>query len=187
MAEAEYGRQAFGPTRLAPTQTPRVLPGPGLCDGSSAKSMRSAPLTVLPELCLIHQPSGDYYSSLRAMHDLPREGLIRASACQTSTPRRLRPAGRSVTATRPASAEHGTVHRTRPSASVTRTHTHIMLRDDRSANPDPHQPRRVTTVNRHEGFPFASTKNPLGTGQYQLGPSGSRMFTLTGKTRLTAA
>jgi len=40
-----------------------------------------------------------------------------------------------------------------------------MLRDYRSIDPDPHQPRRVTTVNKHEGSPFASTKSTPITGQ----------------------
>jgi hypothetical protein len=41
-----------------------------------------------------------------------------------------------------------------------------MLRNDRSIDPDPHQPRRVTTtLNKHEGSPFASTKSTPITGE----------------------
>jgi hypothetical protein len=41
-----------------------------------------------------------------------------------------------------------------------------MLRDHRSIDADPHQPRRVTTtLNKHEGSPFASTKSTPITGQ----------------------
>jgi hypothetical protein len=41
-----------------------------------------------------------------------------------------------------------------------------MLRNDRSINPDPHQPLRVTTtLNKHEGSPVASTKSTPITGQ----------------------
>ena len=43
---------------------------------------------------------------------------------------------------------------------------HFMLRNHRSVNPDPHQPRRgATTLNKHEGSPFASTKSTPITGQ----------------------
>jgi hypothetical protein len=45
------------------------------------------------------------------------------------------------------------------------TRRHLVLRDHRSVNPDPHQPRRVTTVNRHGGSPFASTKGTPHPGQ----------------------
>jgi hypothetical protein len=32
---------------------------------------------------------------------------------------------------------------------------HLMLRNNRSIGPDPHQPRRVTTtLNKHQGSPF---------------------------------
>ena len=42
----------------------------------------------------------------------------------------------------------------------------VMPRNDRSIDPDPHQPRRVTTtLNKHEGSPFASTKSTPITGQ----------------------
>src|SRR5829696_658667 len=57
-----------------------------------------------------------------------------------------------------------------------------MLRNDRSIDPDPHQPRRVTTtLNKHEGSPFASTKStphhrPVRTGVLTNtgGPSSQR-------------
>jgi hypothetical protein len=41
-----------------------------------------------------------------------------------------------------------------------------MLRNDCGIDPDPHQLRRVTTtLNKHEGSPFASTKSTPITGQ----------------------
>src|SRR5215207_2424589 len=57
-----------------------------------------------------------------------------------------------------------------PTLSVGCPDAHLMLRNDRSIDPDPHQPRRVTTtLNKHEGSPFASTKStphhrPVTTG-----------------------
>jgi hypothetical protein len=52
-----------------------------------------------------------------------------------------------------------------PAVGLSHPQTHFMLRDYRSIDPDPHQPRRVTTVNKHEGSPFASTKSTPITGQ----------------------
>ena len=42
-----------------------------------------------------------------------------------------------------------------PACRVGGADTHLMLRDHRSIDPDSHQPWRVTTLNRHEGSPFA--------------------------------
>jgi hypothetical protein len=52
-----------------------------------------------------------------------------------------------------------------PAISLSDPQANLMLRDHRSIDPDPHQPRRVTTVNKHEGSPFASTKSRPITGQ----------------------
>jgi len=52
-----------------------------------------------------------------------------------------------------------------PAISLGDPQAHFVLRDHRSIDPDPHQPRRVTTLNKHEGSPFASTKSCPITGQ----------------------
>jgi hypothetical protein len=56
--------------------------------------------------------------------------------------------------------------RPHPTTGIGGPDAHLMLRNDRSINPDPHQPRRATTtLNKHEGSPFASTKSTPITGQ----------------------
>jgi hypothetical protein len=56
--------------------------------------------------------------------------------------------------------------RPHPTLGIGGPDTHFMLRNHRSIDPDLHQPRRLTTtLNRHEGSPFASTKSTPITGQ----------------------
>lgn len=110
---------------------PSVRPGSNSEGSSFTTALATAPalinpkrtITVLPGLYLIHRPIGDYYSSWRAMHDLPRGGTDPGHRRVKVLPgvfgqpgdQQPQPGQRRLTWNRST--------RTQPSASVTRTHT----------------------------------------------------------------